>query len=66
MTAAIRDAGIDPTDIDYVNTHGTSTPAGDIGETNAVKNALGDACEKSDDQFDEVDDRPYARCGRRC
>ena len=41
MTAAIRDAGIDPTDIDYVNTHGTSTPAGDIGETNAVKNALG-------------------------
>jgi len=41
MAAAIRDAGIDPTDIDYVNTHGTSTPAGDIGETNAVKAALG-------------------------
>lgn len=41
MAAAIRDAGIDPTDIDYVNTHGTSTPAGDIGETNAVKLALG-------------------------
>jgi len=41
MVAAIRDAGIDPTDIDYVNTHGTSTPAGDIGETNAVKHALG-------------------------
>ncbi|MDH3984593.1 MAG: beta-ketoacyl-ACP synthase II, partial [Gammaproteobacteria bacterium] len=33
MTAAIRDAGIDPSDIDYINTHGTSTPAGDIGET---------------------------------
>jgi 3-oxoacyl-[acyl-carrier-protein] synthase II len=41
MAAAIQDAGIDPTDIDYVNTHGTSTPAGDIGETNAVKLALG-------------------------
>jgi 3-oxoacyl-[acyl-carrier-protein] synthase II len=41
MAAAIKDAGIDPTDIDYINTHGTSTPAGDIGETNAVKSALG-------------------------
>ena len=42
MAAAINDAGIDPADIDYVNTHGTSTPAGDIGETNAIKNAFGD------------------------
>jgi len=41
MEAAIRDAGIDPVDIDYINTHGTSTPAGDIGETNAVKAAFG-------------------------
>jgi 3-oxoacyl-[acyl-carrier-protein] synthase II len=41
MAAAINDAGIDVTDIDYVNTHGTSTPAGDIGETNGIKNALG-------------------------
>jgi 3-oxoacyl-[acyl-carrier-protein] synthase II len=42
MTAAIEDAGIDPSDVDYVNTHGTSTPAGDIGETNGIKRALGD------------------------
>lgn len=42
MTAAINDAGLDPTDIDYVNTHGTSTPAGDIGETNGIKRAFGD------------------------
>ncbi|HSG96507.1 MAG TPA: beta-ketoacyl-ACP synthase II [Woeseiaceae bacterium] len=42
MVAAINDAGIDPAEIDYVNTHGTSTPAGDIGETNGIKNALGD------------------------
>jgi 3-oxoacyl-[acyl-carrier-protein] synthase II len=43
MTAAIRDAGIDPSDIDYLNAHGTSTPAGDIGETNGIKRAFGDA-----------------------
>jgi 3-oxoacyl-[acyl-carrier-protein] synthase II len=46
MTAAIRDAGIDVSEIDYVNTHGTSTPAGDIGETNGIKNALGDHARK--------------------
>ncbi len=42
MTAAIEDAGLDPSDIDYVNTHGTSTPAGDIGETTGIKRAFGD------------------------
>ncbi len=42
MTAAIRDAGIDASDIDYLNAHGTSTPAGDIGETNGIKRAFGD------------------------
>ena len=46
MAAAIKDAGIDVSDIDYVNTHGTSTPAGDIGETNGIKNALGDHARK--------------------
>ena len=42
MAAAIQDAGINVGEIDYVNTHGTSTPAGDIGETNGIKNALGE------------------------
>ena len=46
MAAAIRDAGIDATDIDYVNTHGTSTPAGDIGETVGIKRAFGDHAHK--------------------
>ena len=46
MTAAIRDAGIDPSDIDYINTHGTSTPAGDIGETNGIKREFGDHARK--------------------
>jgi len=46
MTAAIRDAGIDPSDIDYLNAHGTSTPAGDIGETVAIKRTFGDAAKQ--------------------
>ena len=46
MTAAIRDAGIEPADIDYLNAHGTSTQAGDIGETNGIKRAFGSAARK--------------------
>lgn len=42
MKMAIRDAGITPEDIDYINAHGTSTPVGDRSETKAVKMALGD------------------------
>ena len=42
MAAAIRNAGIDPSDVDYLNAHGTSTPAGDVGETTGIKRAFGD------------------------
>ncbi len=42
MKMAIRDAGIDPSEIDYINAHGTSTPVGDRSETKAVKAALGE------------------------
>jgi 3-oxoacyl-[acyl-carrier-protein] synthase II len=42
MRNALRDAGLNADDIDYINAHGTSTPAGDIGETQAMKAALGD------------------------
>lgn len=42
MRNAMRDAKLNPADVDYINAHGTSTPAGDIGETHAMKAALGD------------------------
>ncbi len=42
MRKAIKDAGMKPEDIDYINTHGTSTPVGDIRETAAVKTVFGE------------------------
>lgn len=42
MNIAMRNAGINPDQIDYINAHGTSTPAGDQAETDAAKGAFGD------------------------
>jgi 3-oxoacyl-[acyl-carrier-protein] synthase II len=42
MANALRSAQLNPTDIDYINAHGTSTPLGDIAETIAVKSCFGD------------------------
>jgi 3-oxoacyl-[acyl-carrier-protein] synthase II len=42
ITAALRSAGIDPVDVGHVNAHATSTQAGDVTETVAVRNAIGD------------------------
>jgi 3-oxoacyl-[acyl-carrier-protein] synthase II len=41
MDLAMKDARINPDEVDYINAHGTSTPAGDVVETRAVKAALG-------------------------
>ena len=42
MESAMRDAGIDRSEVDYLNMHGTSTPLGDVAETNAIKAVFGD------------------------
>ncbi len=42
MLSALRNAGLNPDQVDYLNAHGTSTPLGDINESNAIKAALGD------------------------
>jgi 3-oxoacyl-[acyl-carrier-protein] synthase II len=46
MSAALRDAEIDPADVDYLNAHGTSTPVGDIGETVGIRRTFGDAADR--------------------
>ena len=43
MVAALRSAGVNADQVNYLNAHGTSTPLGDINETNAIKAAFGDA-----------------------
>jgi 3-oxoacyl-[acyl-carrier-protein] synthase II len=42
MRIAMRDAGLTPADIDYINAHGTSTPANDLNETKAIKAVFGE------------------------
>ena len=46
MVSAMKDAGLNMDSCDYINAHGTSTPAGDVAETMAVKTALGDHASK--------------------
>lgn len=46
MVSALRNGGVNPGEVDYINAHGTSTPVGDKAETQAVKSAFGDHARK--------------------
>jgi 3-oxoacyl-[acyl-carrier-protein] synthase II len=46
MENALRNAGMNPQEVDYVNAHGTSTPLGDVAETVALKRTFGDHAKK--------------------
>ncbi len=46
MNSALQSAGITPEDVDHINMHGTSTPLGDVAETNSIKKVFGDHAKK--------------------
>ncbi len=46
MVSALRNAGVNADQVDYLNAHGTSTPLGDVNESNAIKAALGDHAQR--------------------
>ena len=65
MEAAMKRSGLDLSDIDYINAHGTSTPLGDELELGAVRRLFGNDIGTSVDELDQVGDRPSARRRRR-
>jgi 3-oxoacyl-[acyl-carrier-protein] synthase II len=46
MKAALASAKLNPEDVDYINAHGTSTPAGDVAETQGIRSVFGDHADK--------------------
>ena len=64
MKSALRNAGLTPDDIDYINAHGTSTPLGDLIEAGAVRRLFGGRYLQSVYVIDKISYRSFARRGR--
>ena len=64
MKGALKDAGIAPEQIGYINAHGTGTEVNDITETAAIRSAFGDHAGTADGEFHQIDARPRAGRGR--
>ncbi len=64
LKLAMNDAAISPTDVDYINAHGTSTVVNDVSETRAIKSALGEHSKKVPVSSNKSMIRSFARGGR--
>jgi hypothetical protein len=64
MRMALRSAGLNPSDVSYINAHGTSTPQGDVAETQAIKIGFRRARQKAGCQLDQRGDGPSFGRGR--
>src|SRR3546814_4731909 len=60
MQSALKRAGLDPSDIDYINAHGTSTPLGDEIEVGAVRRLFGDRSEEHTSELQSLMRISYA------
>ena len=65
MEMALKHAGLNPEDVDYINAHGTSTGLGDVCETKAIKRVFGEYAKPGgfDGVVNQIHDRPHARGG---
>ena len=66
MTLALKDARLNPEDLDYINAHGTSTNANDMAESQGMRRAFGSHADYIMGQLHEVNDRAHAGSCRRC
>ena len=65
MLSALNHAGINKNEIGYVNAHGTSTPLGDINETNAIKETFNDHAKKIGCKLNKINDWAFIGWRRR-
>ena len=64
MNNALRDAKIEPEEVDYINVHGTATPLGDLSEIKAIKKVFRGPCIQTEYQRHQIHDRSPPGCSR--